>query len=142
MQRCCRIASTGVGWLFFGAVILVLGFLVTPCQRFFHSPDPQRRVQVWINSGFRAFEWLLVRTGVIRVSWRGLEGLEAAPPRIYVANHPSLIDALLILSKLPYGDVVVAESYAKHWAMRALIRATGYLFTGLCSAQGRRACVK
>jgi 1-acyl-sn-glycerol-3-phosphate acyltransferase len=54
-----------------------------------------------ICHGFRLFSWLLTLTGAYRLDLRAIDSLRDGPPVILAPNHPSLIDALLILTRHP-----------------------------------------
>jgi 1-acyl-sn-glycerol-3-phosphate acyltransferase len=51
--------------------------------------------------GFRAFSWLLTLTGAYKLDLTAVDSLRKGPPVILAPNHPSLIDALLILTRHP-----------------------------------------
>jgi 1-acyl-sn-glycerol-3-phosphate acyltransferase len=57
--------------------------------------------RIGIMAGFRTYAWILSLTGAYRLDLRALDGLRGGPPLILAPNHPSLIDALLILSRHP-----------------------------------------
>lgn len=54
-----------------------------------------------IMAGFRAFSWALTLTGAYRLDLSAIDSLRDGPPVILAPNHPSLIDALLILTRHP-----------------------------------------
>jgi 1-acyl-sn-glycerol-3-phosphate acyltransferase len=54
-----------------------------------------------IMSGFRLYSWSLSVTGAYRLDLRAIDALRGGPPVILAPNHPSLIDALLILTRHP-----------------------------------------
>ena len=54
-----------------------------------------------IMAGFRFFSWLLTVTGAYRLDLSAIDSLQEGPPVILAPNHPSLIDALLILTRHP-----------------------------------------
>ena len=51
--------------------------------------------------GFRCYLWTLELTGVGRFDLRELDALRDAGPLIIAPNHPSLLDAVIVLSRLP-----------------------------------------
>jgi len=51
--------------------------------------------------GFRLYLWVLARTGALRFDLDALDALRNAGPLIIAPNHPSLLDAVMILSRLP-----------------------------------------
>jgi 1-acyl-sn-glycerol-3-phosphate acyltransferase len=54
-----------------------------------------------IMAGFRVYSWLLQALGAYRLDLHAIDTLRRGPPVILAPNHPSLIDALLILSRHP-----------------------------------------
>src|SRR5579862_128607 len=54
-----------------------------------------------IMGGFRIYAWFLSLTRAYHLDMGGLDSLKGGPPVILAPNHPSLIDALLILSRHP-----------------------------------------
>jgi 1-acyl-sn-glycerol-3-phosphate acyltransferase len=54
-----------------------------------------------IMSGFRLYAWSLSITRAYRLDLRDIDTLKGGPPVILAPNHPSLIDALLILTRHP-----------------------------------------
>src|SRR5438105_1128731 len=54
-----------------------------------------------IMAGFRVFARALVFSGACKLDLRAIDALRGGPPVILVPNHPSLIDALLILTRHP-----------------------------------------
>jgi 1-acyl-sn-glycerol-3-phosphate acyltransferase len=54
-----------------------------------------------IMAGFRLFSWMLSMTGAYRLDLTAIDSLREGPPVILAPNHPSLIDALLILTRHP-----------------------------------------
>ncbi len=54
-----------------------------------------------IMAGFRVFSWALTVSGAYRLDLTAIDSLREGPPVILAPNHPSLIDALLILTRHP-----------------------------------------
>src|SRR5271170_2704048 len=54
-----------------------------------------------IMAGFRLYSWSLWITGTYRLDLRAIDSLKGGPPVVLAPNHPSLIDALLILTRHP-----------------------------------------
>src|SRR5262249_33781239 len=50
-----------------------------------------------------------------------------AGPCLYVANHPTLIDVVLLLARLPQADCVVKTAARRNPLMRSIVRRAGYL---------------
>ena len=54
-----------------------------------------------IMQGFRIYAWSLSITRSYRLDLSALDSLRGEPPMILAPNHPSLIDALLVLTRHP-----------------------------------------
>src|SRR5579859_479496 len=54
-----------------------------------------------IMAGFRLYAWSLSVTRTYHLDLRAIDTLRDGPPVILAPNHPSLIDALLILTRHP-----------------------------------------
>src|ERR1700744_6408677 len=54
-----------------------------------------------ITVGFRMFSWSFTMTGAYRLDLSAIDSLRNGPPIILAPNHPSVIDALLILTRHP-----------------------------------------
>lgn len=123
-----RAARTGTAFVIFGVGAILLGVLVFPLLAVGAMSDRRElRVQRTIHLAFRAFVWIMRTLGLIRVTWRGLERLGEPGARLIVANHPTLIDVVLLIALLPQADCVVKEAAWRNRAMRRVVRAAGYL---------------
>lgn len=54
-----------------------------------------------IMAGFRYFVGLMRLTGVLRADFRALDRLRDEPGIVIAANHPTMLDAVLLISRLP-----------------------------------------
>jgi 1-acyl-sn-glycerol-3-phosphate acyltransferase len=61
------------------------------------------------------------------VHWIGAERLVGGGPRIIVSNHPSLVDVVLIISRLPQADCIVASKRAQNLWLRGSAGAADYI---------------
>lgn len=87
-----------------------------------------RRVgQFGISYGFRWALWVMRGTGVLRADLSALDGLRHESGLVIAANHPTMLDAVLLISRLPK---VVCITKAKLWDSLFLgggIRLAGYV---------------
>ena len=67
-----------------------------------------------IMSGFRLYAWSLSITRAYRLDLRDVDTLKGGPPVILAPNHPSLIDALLILTRHPNIVCVMKSALMKN----------------------------
>jgi 1-acyl-sn-glycerol-3-phosphate acyltransferase len=77
--------------------------------------------------GFRCYLWLLTLTGAFRFDLRALDALRDAGPLIIAPNHPSLLDAVLVLSRLPGVTCVMKANLIDNPIYGASARLAGYI---------------
>jgi 1-acyl-sn-glycerol-3-phosphate acyltransferase len=80
-----------------------------------------------IMAGFRLFSWGLTLTGAYRVDLSALDSLRRGPPLILAPNHPSLIDALLILTRHPNLACVMKAQLMRNVFLGAGSRLARYI---------------
>ena len=123
-----RVVGTGLSFLAFGVGGLFLGtFVLPPILWLVRDPDRRRR---WsrriVQRSFAAHVELMRRLGVMTYEIRGRERL-ARDGLLVLANHPTLIDVVLLVSLLPNADCVVKSAVARNPFMRGPVRAAGYV---------------
>jgi 1-acyl-sn-glycerol-3-phosphate acyltransferase len=89
-----------LSWLVFGSVGLLLNLvcmvlMVIPPRRVFGPP-----VRSTIQRLFGAWLAWMHATGVVVVEWIGFEDVLQSGT-VYIANHPTIIDATFLLARLP-----------------------------------------
>jgi len=57
--------------------------------------------RVGIMAGFRFYSWYLGLVGMYRLDLRAIDALRGGPALILAPNHPTMIDAILILTRHP-----------------------------------------
>src|SRR5438105_3894755 len=87
-----------------------------------------RVVGRWVTSyGFRCYLWLLALTGAFRFDLSALDALRDAGPLIIAPNHPSLLDAVMVLSRLPDVACVMKAKLIDNPIYGASARLSGYI---------------
>lgn len=129
LERAWRLLATGLGFAAFGLGSLLLGGVAFPAMRLLVR-DRERRVRLAravIHHLFRFLVGMMRFTGVLSVEVHGLERLRGGGSLI-LANHPTLIDVVLLLSLVRRGDCVVKSSLGHHPITRGPVRAAGFVF--------------
>lgn len=83
--------------------------------------------QLMIMAGFRYFVAAMRLTGIIQCDLSSLDALRRSGPVVIAPNHPSLLDAVLVISRLPR---VVCAAKADIWDnvfLGAGVRLAGYV---------------
>ncbi|MCD6076563.1 MAG: acyltransferase [Ramlibacter sp.] len=124
-----RVFATGLCFGVFGAGSLLLGVLVFPLLNVFVR-DRARRARLArrvIRFTFRLFVSMMRATGVITVEAHGLDRL-AGGGRLILANHPTLIDVVLLMALVERGDCVVKGALSRNPITRGPVIAAGFVF--------------
>ena len=80
-----------------------------------------------IMAGARLFAWILSVTGAYRLDLRAIDELRDGPPVVLAPNHPSLIDALLILTRHPNMVCVMKQELMRNIFLGAGARLARYI---------------
>jgi 1-acyl-sn-glycerol-3-phosphate acyltransferase len=124
-----RLFGTGFSFSVFGAGGLVLGLILFPCVHLFSSgrPAAERRCQYLVHLAFGRFIWLMESLGVLSYEIVGRDKLTRPGANLVVANHPSLIDIVFVISMLPECHCVVKKAAWSNPFMAGIMWATGYI---------------
>lgn len=87
-------------------------------------PRASRRL---VRFGFRSYLALLRGICRVRIDLRELAALEHERPLIIIANHPSLLDAVLLLGSLPNASCVFKASLLRNPLFGVGARMAGYV---------------
>ncbi|MDA7746961.1 1-acyl-sn-glycerol-3-phosphate acyltransferase [Psychromonas sp.] len=124
-----RVFATGMCFALFGIGGLALTFIIILILTFSIKNKESRelRVQKTIQTSFFLFCETMRITGAIGYKIIGAEKLKADRNCIIVANHPSLIDYVLITSQLKQSDCLVKGAIWKNPFMRGVVTSAGYI---------------
>lgn len=128
-DRAWRLVGTAVSFAAFGLGGALLGLLVFPLLRLVVR-DPVRLSRLarrLIRRLFAGHVWLMHRLGVLSYEILNVERLQR-PGRLVLANHPTLIDVVFLVSLIPEADCVVKGRLATNPFTRGPVKATGYIF--------------
>lgn len=126
MPRLARVLLTGLAFLVFALGAAAVAWLVLPFARAGgRSPSAQRRRnREVLRRAYRAYVRLSVALGLIEV-----RGAASPPPGpfVLVANHPTLLDVVLLLAAYPDVTCVVKAAWFRNPVLGHLLRQAGYL---------------
>jgi 1-acyl-sn-glycerol-3-phosphate acyltransferase len=128
LSRGWRILRTALGFVSLGVACLVLSLVVLPllCLRAGRRDVAEVRAQKAIRNAIRGWLGALERLGIVRVHCSGAERL-GEPGTLVVANHPTLLDALVLMAYMPQADCVVKQRYYDNFFLGGPARAAGYI---------------
>ncbi len=128
VERYWRVCATGLCFSSFGLGGLLMRVLLFPLLRLVvwqrqRRTDLARQVIHW---ALRAFVGLMHGLGVMSSEIRGAEKLRRHGLLI-VANHPSLIDVVLLMSLVERADCIVKAALSRNVFTRGPVRGAGYI---------------
>lgn len=121
-----------------GGILAVLMRLVMPLI----PGDRQMRTQRCIRCVFRGYLQTLQYLGMLTLSVRGQDRLQASGGKIVIANHPSLLDVVALMAQVPQAQCIVKYQLWDHWFLGPLMRAAGYIRNNLEPEELLQACKK
>ena len=128
LDRPFRIVATGFCFAVFGLGGLMILCCVFPLLRLFY-PDrkaSQRHARKMIHHSFRFFVRLMVVCGTISYEVRHEERLDRNGLLI-IANHPSLIDVVLLIALVRQPNCVVKAGLRTNIFTRGPVRSAGFV---------------
>lgn len=123
-----RLFGTGFSFFIFGVGGLILWFVIFPVLSLI--PGKQRvkvnRAQAAVHYSFYLFIGLMHRIGIMTYEITGLEKLNR-PGQLILANHPTLVDIVFLISRLKHANCIVKGSLWHNPFMRGPILNAGYI---------------
>jgi 1-acyl-sn-glycerol-3-phosphate acyltransferase len=115
-----------LAWL--GLISLTWNAIAFVLRLVLRGERAQRVGRAGIAYGYR-FYWACARaSGLMRLEAESLDVLRDAPGGLVIAaNHPSLLDALMIVARLPRGTCVMKGSLMRNPFLGAGARLAGYV---------------
>lgn len=123
-----RLLATGLCFAFFGVASLLVRLTVFPLLAALpgDAARRQRRARLAINRLFRLFIGFMRGVGVFTFSVEGAERL-GRPGQMIIANHPSLIDVVVMLAFIRDSNCVVKQSLLANPFTRKPMQAARYI---------------
>jgi 1-acyl-sn-glycerol-3-phosphate acyltransferase len=124
-----RWVSVAFMFLLFGVGAVLLSWILIPLLMLARSRSAEPAgllAQRWVQRAFAAFLWIGERLDVMEITYSGAERLRNSS-NLIVANHPSLLDVVILLARIPQGDCVVKSAAWKNPALAGIVRAAHYI---------------
>lgn len=112
LSKLWRLFATGFCFAVFGLGGMLMAAFWLPLYRIIYKDENKRKkaCRYAVHLGFKGFIWLMYVVGVTKVDTSGLEKLKTLKGKIIIANHPSLIDVVVLISLIRNADCVVKQS--------------------------------
>lgn len=126
LKRAYFIGAYGASWLLFGLGALalnLLGFaLFVLCGPERSRPMMRKAIRKTLSG------WIgwVTAAGLVRVNLRGLDDPSMPRPAVCVANHPGLLDAVFLLSRLPDAVVIFKRAMLRNPFLAPVAIMAGY----------------
>ncbi len=116
-----------LGFLLLGLICLMVTLLALPLRAVLPRGQSKRTGRQLIAVAFRIYLRLLEFMGVCRFDLTALDALNAGPAMVIAPNHPSLLDAVMILSRLPNSVCIMKAELLNSVFFGAGSRLAGYI---------------
>ena len=139
LDHAWRVAATGMAFacLFGGGGLLAATVLPTLVLL---PGDPRERAQLVIRATFRAYLATLQAIRLLRIETEGLARLVASGGAIVIANHPSLLDVVMLMAFIPRSQCIVKHQLWRSRLLGGLVRRAGYIPNDLDGERMLAAC--
>ncbi|KFX71393.1 acyltransferase [Pseudomonas taeanensis MS-3] len=123
-----RLIATALSFALFGIGGVLLRVLIFPLLALLPGNREARRTRAraTVSGAFRAFVQFMFHSGVLTYEVEGVERL-GRPGQMVIANHPSLVDVVVLIAFIRDANCVVKQSLWDNPCMRGPIRSAEYI---------------
>jgi len=118
-----RIFGKALSFFVFGLATLLLAFPVMPTMLLFLHPAEkfQKYIRRMISAFFRLFISMMRIIGIVELETPDREVFNKLESKIVTANHPSLLDMVMLISLIPNADVIVRGNLSRNIIFRGVV---------------------
>ena len=107
-----------------GLLLSFVGMILTPLLP---RATATRFGQRAISGIFRVTTWIMRASGIVRLDLTALDDLRDAGPLVLAPNHPSMLDAVFVISRLPSVACVMKHEIHHNVFLGGGARLAGYI---------------
>lgn len=124
-----RVLATGFCFCLFGLGGLVLSLIIFPIQKLLINEQKQQKkiARQTVHYTFKLFIAIMSWLRIFKFNLKEVEALRTLKGQLILANHPSLIDVVVLISIIPNADCVVKTHLFKNIFLRGAVSGTGYI---------------
>ncbi|WP_049631740.1 1-acyl-sn-glycerol-3-phosphate acyltransferase [Cellvibrio sp. pealriver] len=128
LNWCWRLLATAFSFVLFAIGALLLAILLAPLIRLLPWPEQRRRqlarrsIQRWV----RFYVWIMCTLGLLTVEFEGEDALSQSGVLV-VANHPTLLDAILLMAVMPNATFIMKAAMARNPFTCWIVSLAGYI---------------
>ncbi|MEC9281282.1 MAG: lysophospholipid acyltransferase family protein [Bdellovibrionota bacterium] len=129
MNYLWRLFVTAFCFSYFGLGAIFLSLVVFPILSIlsFSETNLRSRMRAVIQSSFRLFFAILHNARLFDFQVEGLEKVKGDRGVILVANHPSLIDVVSLISLMPNVSCIVKKALFENFFLKGVVLRAGYI---------------
>jgi 1-acyl-sn-glycerol-3-phosphate acyltransferase len=124
-----RVGATGLSFASFGLGGVAIGALIAPMVKL-SSQDLDirtQRTQKVIKHSFKGFTEMMVKLGIMTYEVEGLEKLQQSQQELVIANHPTLIDVVVLIGLMERANCVVKQALWSNPFTKGPVQNAGYI---------------
>jgi 1-acyl-sn-glycerol-3-phosphate acyltransferase len=130
LSRQWRICAMGLAFVTFIIGSVIFTFTIVPLIKFLPESSGTRRHKMLklVHLSFKLLiKYAILLKIIATFEVERLKNVEHYNRCIFVANHPTLIDAIAIMSCIPFCSCIVKGSLFNHTYFGSIVRAAGYV---------------
>jgi 1-acyl-sn-glycerol-3-phosphate acyltransferase len=137
MRSFLRLAAAALCFAIFGIGSLIFGWVLLPLAGLsFDAKTRLRRRRAMVHLVISRFVPLMARLGFTGYRWDPMPAaVTRGGPFVLIANHPTLIDTLIVLSRFPEMSSVAKPFYIRSPITGPMLRSIGF-FAPMGEAEG------
>jgi 1-acyl-sn-glycerol-3-phosphate acyltransferase len=119
-----RVLAKWFSFFFFGIITLILVIIIFPfmCLLFHPKERFNKYGRRFVSSSMRFFVSLMHFLRVVNLEADNRKNYQHLSSKILVANHPSLLDIVILLSLIPNADCIVNTNLNRNIIVKGVIR--------------------
>lgn len=124
-----RVGATGFSFASFGIGGVAIGGLVAPLVNLSTQNQSlrQQRTQNVIRYSFKGFTEMMVKLGIMTYDIEGLEKLQQSRQELIIANHPTLVDVVILIGLMEQANCVVKQALWANPFTKGPVQNAGYI---------------
>ena len=127
LNRYWRIFATGLSFAIFGIGGVFLTCALVPLLAFTKDSESRRRYgKKLLKKSFQSFLWGMQFLGVMDLQTKNVERLKSGG-RLVLANHPSLIDAVILIALIENPNGIIKSGLFNNPSMYGLAKIAGLM---------------
>lgn len=127
LNRYWRIFATGLSFAIFGVCGVILTAILLPILLLTNETPARRKFgKILLKISFRSFLWGMQLLGVMDLKIKNLDRLKTGG-RLVLSNHPSLIDAVILIAIIDNPNGIIKSSLFNNPSMYGLAKIAGLM---------------